>query len=103
MITVQMQWGMIGQVMSYNEYKTRKNIDGTIYGTYNLSRRIGQAIGSAAAIWILTFIGFVPGSTSQTIAALSGLKFSVLIIPAVGTFICFLAFQFLWDISDEDK
>ena len=103
MITVQMQWGMVGQVMSDNEYRTGKNIDGTIYGTFNLSRRIGQAIGSAAAIWILTAIGFVPGSTSQTIAALSGLKASVLIIPAVGVSVCFLAYQFLWNITDEDR
>ena len=103
MITVQTQWGMIGEVMDFNKYKTGKNIDGTIYGTFNLSRRVGQAIGLAGAIWILTFINFVPGSISQTPPAVSGLKASVLILPALGMFVCFLAYQFLWNITDEDR
>ena len=44
-ITVLMQWGMVGEAIDYNEYVTGKRTEGSIYGTFNLMRRIGQALG----------------------------------------------------------
>ena len=39
-----MQWGMMGEVIDYNEVVVGKRTEGSIYGTFNLTRRIGQAI-----------------------------------------------------------
>ena len=47
--TVLMQWGMMGTVIDYNEVVVGKRTEGSIYGTFNLMRRIGQAIGSSGS------------------------------------------------------
>ena len=39
--TVLMQWGMMGEVIDYNEVVVGKRTEGSIYGTFNLTRRIG--------------------------------------------------------------
>ena len=40
MVSIQMQWGLVGEAIDYNEYVTGKRTEGSIYGTFNLSRRI---------------------------------------------------------------
>ena len=45
MVSIQMQWGLVGEAIDYNEFVTGKRTEGFIYGTFNLSRRIGQTIG----------------------------------------------------------
>ena len=39
MVSIQMQWGLVGEAIDYNEYITGKRTEGSIYGTFNLSRR----------------------------------------------------------------
>ena len=50
MVSIQMQWGLVGEAIDYNELVTGKRTEGSIYGTFNLSRRIGQTIGQGFAI-----------------------------------------------------
>lgn len=50
MVSIQMQWGLVGEAIDYNEYATGKRTEGSIYGTFNLSRRIGQATGGKSAL-----------------------------------------------------
>ena len=49
--------GLVGEVIDYNEFVTGKRTEGSIYGTFNLSRRIGQTIGQGCALYGLTWIG----------------------------------------------
>ena len=49
-VSIYMQWGLVGEAIDYNEYLTGKRTEGSIYGTFNLSRRIGQTIGNSAAV-----------------------------------------------------
>ena len=57
-VSIYMQWGLVGETIDYNEYLTGKRTEGSIYGTFNLSRRIGQTIGNSAAVLMLGWIGF---------------------------------------------
>ncbi|NLI61691.1 MAG: MFS transporter, partial [Clostridiales bacterium] len=101
--TVLMQWGMMGEVIDYNEVVVGKRTEGSIYGTFNLTRRIGQAIGSSAAVALLPVIGFIPNAVSQTATALTGIKGLITFIPAICMFICWFSIKFIWNITAEDK
>ena len=61
-----MQWGLVGEAIDYNEMITGKRTEGSIYGTFNLSRRVGQTIGNSAAIFMLGVIGYNADLAVQT-------------------------------------
>lgn len=52
-VSILMQWGLVGEAIDYNELLTGKRTEGSIYGTFNLSRRIGQTVGNSAAVLAL--------------------------------------------------
>ena len=100
-ITVLMQWGMVGEAIDYNEYVTGKRTEGSIYGTFNLMRRIGQALGSSAAVALLGVIGYVPGAQAQSAGVQMGIKTLVVLTPAVFLFLCWVSLKFVWNITPE--
>ena len=100
-ITVLMQWGMVGEAIDYNEYVTGKRTEGSIYGTFNLMRRIGQALGSSAAVALLGVIGYVPGAQAQSAGVQMGIKALVVLTPAVFLFLCWVSLKFVWNITPE--
>lgn|GEM_PF-5817575 len=100
-ITVLMQWGMVGEAIDYNEYVTGKRTEGSIYGTFNLMRRIGQAIGSSAAVALLGIIGYMPGAETQTAGVQMGIKALVVLTPAVFLLLCWVSLKFVWNITPE--
>lgn len=100
-VTVLMQWGMVGEAIDYNELVTGKRTEGSIYGTFNLMRRVGQAIGSSAAVILLGFIGYVPNAAQQVAGVHSGIKILVILLPALFMVICWASFKFVWNITPE--
>ena len=96
-----MQWGLVGEAIDYNEYITGKRTEGSIYGTFNLSRRIGQTIGQGVSLYGLGWIGYVGTAETQTAGTTFGLKVLVVLIPAVFILGSWAAFKFVWNITPE--
>ena len=101
MIAIQMQWGLVGEAIDYNEYLTGKRTEGSIYGTFNLSRRAGQAIGSGFSFYALAWIGYEGTAEVQTAGAILGLKVLCVLVPAVFILGSWAAFKFVWNITPE--
>ncbi len=102
-----MQWGLLGETIDYNEYLTEKRTEGTIYGTFNMLRRIGQAIGTSAGVALLGWFGFDGTKEAlglvQSSFTLFGIKTLCLLAPALFSLGSYLAFRFLWNITPELK
>jgi len=103
MVSIQMQWGLVGEAIDYNELVTGKRTEGSIYGTFNLSRRIGQTIGQGFAIYALGWIGYNGKIEFQSDATVLGLKVLCVLIPAVFVLGSWAAFKFVWNITPEKK
>ena len=103
MVSVQMQWGLVGEAIDYNEYVTGKRTEGSIYGTFNLSRRIGQTIGQGVALYALGWIGYEGTAQVQTAATVFGMKVLCVLVPAVFILGSWAAFKFVWNINDETR
>ena len=103
MVSIQMQWGLVGEAIDYNELVTGKRTEGSIYGTFNLSRRIGQTIGQGFAIYALGWIGYNGAVEIQTASTVVGLKVLCVLIPAVFVLGSWAAFKFVWNITPEKK
>jgi len=96
-----MQWGLVGEAIDYNEYITGKRTEGSIYGTFNLSRRIGQAIGQGCAFYALAAIGYDGLAEVQTAGTVLGLKVLCVLVPAIFILGSWAAFKFVWNITPE--
>ena len=101
MVSVQMQWGLVGEAIDYNEYITGKRTEGSIYGTFNLSRRIGQTIGQGFALYALGWIGYQGTAEVQTAGTIFGLKIICVLVPALFILGSWAAFRFVWNITPE--
>ena len=102
MVSIQMQWGLVGEAIDYNEMITGKRTEGSIYGTFNLTRRIGQAVGNSAAILALKWIGYDKAEAAiQTAETITGLKVLCVLVPAIFILGSWFAFKFVWNITPE--
>ena len=101
MVSIQMQWGLVGESIDYNEYITGKRTEGSIYGTFNLSRRIGQTVGLAVSFLALDWIGYEPTMEIQTASTVFGFKILCVLVPAVFILGSWAAFKFVWNITPD--
>ncbi len=52
-------WAMMGDAIDYNEWKTGKREEGTVYSLHSFFRKLAQGIGPAVALIIMTSLGYV--------------------------------------------
>ena len=52
-------WAMMGDAIDYNEWKTGRREEGTVYALHSFFRKLAQGLGPAAALLIMTtFLGY---------------------------------------------
>ena len=98
---VSMQWGMLGDTIEYNAFLTGKRTEGSINGTFNMLRRLGQALGSSFGVAALGLIGYDALLTVQSEGTILGIKALCLLLPALFSFGSWAVFKFLWNITPE--
>jgi GPH family glycoside/pentoside/hexuronide:cation symporter len=101
MVSIQMQWGLVGEAIDYNEHLTGKRTEGSIYGTFNLARRIGQTVGLGFSFFALDWIGYNPRLDVQGGGTIFGFKILCVLAPALFILGSWAAFKFVWNITPE--
>ena len=92
---------IVGEAIDYNELLTGKRTEGSIYGTFNLSRRIGQTVGNSAAVLALGWIGYDANLAAQSAGTLTGIKALCVLVPGIFLVGSWIAFRFVWNITPE--
>ena len=104
-MSVQMQWGLVAESIDYNEYLTGKRNEGTIYGFFSLSRRIGTTIANSASVLIIAAIGYDAAAANagldQAPGTIQGIKLMVLGFPLIAALGSFSCFTFIWNINKD--
>jgi len=100
-VSIYMQWGLVGEAIDYNEMVTGKRTEGSIYGTFNLSRRVGQTVGNSFAVFMLGVIGYNAELTQQAAGTIMGIKVMCVLIPAIFILGSWAAFKFVWNVTPE--
>lgn len=106
-VSIYMQWGLVGEAIDYNEMVTGKRTEGSIYGTFNLSRRVGQTVGNSFAVFMLGVIGYnaalVDQGLPQADGTIMGIKMMCVLIPGIFILGSWAAFKFVWNITPEKR
>ena len=104
-MSVQMQWGLVAESIDYNEYLTGKRNEGTIYGFFSLSRRLGSTIANSLTVILIAAIGYDPELTNagldQAASTINGIKMMVVGFPMVAAIGSFCCFTFIWCINKD--
>lgn len=85
---------LVADVADYDFLKTGMNREGLYYGYWKMGMKIARAISIAASGWLLSAIGFVSGSQTQTQEVTEGL--ALLFGPVVGLFFILGGLLFLY-------
>jgi len=104
-MSVQMQWGLVAESIDYNEYLTGKRNEGTIYGFFSLSRRIGSTVTGSITVLLIAAIGYSAelskAGLPQAAGTITGIKLMVIGFPLLAAVLSFLSFTFIWNINKD--
>ena len=62
-------WAMMGDAIDYNEWKTGKREEGTVYSLHSFFRKLAQGVGPAVALVIMNSLGYVNNAVDASGAA----------------------------------
>ena len=102
-MSVYMQWGLVGEAIDYNEMVTGKRTEGSIYGTFNLFRRIGKTFSASLGMFLLSCFGYNAAVKHQSYITIFGIKFLSVLLPGILILGSWAAFKYLWNFSDETR
>ncbi len=94
-------WALVTDVIDDLEVQTGSRDDGTIYGVYSFSRKIGQAIAGGLSGWALGWIGYDELAAGQTQEVANGIYNLSTFFPAVIYILCGLVLLFIYPLSKE--
>jgi glucuronide carrier protein len=78
-----LMWALEADTVEYGEWKTGFRTEGSSYAVFSFTRKVGQAIGAAAAAYAIGIGGYVSGAGSQPESAVDAIKFTAGVVPAV--------------------
>lgn len=98
-----LMWALVADCIDYQEEKTGRREEGSIYATYSLFRKIAQGVGASIIALSLDLTGY-----SEKLDALSqaeGVPEKIYTmtgaLPLIGAFICLFSMHFLYNIKDK--
>lgn len=91
---------MVADSVDYQELQSGVRTDGTAYATYGLATKIGNAIGGAVGVLVLSHMGYQP-NTQQSVATQHGINLIVNLVPAILFILAAVVAYFMWDLSAE--
>ena len=102
-VSIYLQWGLVGDAIDYNERITGKRTEGSIYGTFNLSRRIGQTIATSGAMFLLELFKYDGKLEVQSDLTIMGIKILCVLLPGIFVLGSWFAFKFIWKIDKKEE
>jgi glucuronide carrier protein len=68
--------------VEYGEWKTGSRTEGATYSIFSFTRKVGQAVGAAAASYTIGLGGYVEGAADQPAGAVAAIKTAAGLVPA---------------------
>ncbi|HKM36002.1 MAG TPA: MFS transporter, partial [Lachnospiraceae bacterium] len=94
-------WAFITDVIVYQEVKTYKREDGTIYAVYSFARKLGQALAGGIGGFALTAIGYESKAVSQTKEVALNIYNISTLVPAIAYLGVALVLFFAYPLSKK--
>ncbi len=97
--TIPLLWAMMGDVADYTEWVTGRRVTGIVFSAIVFALKAGLGLGGALCGWLLSLYGYIP-NVIQSDTALTGIKLTASIYPAITFFVGVIAL-FFYSISKK--
>ncbi|WP_421733926.1 glucuronide transporter [Cellulomonas sp.] len=77
-----LMWALEADTVEYGEWRTGVRTEGTTYAVFSFTRKVGQAVGGAAAAYGLGFVGYIAQQDVQSQATQDGIRHIAGFVPA---------------------
>ncbi|GIG20438.1 glucuronide transporter [Cellulomonas chitinilytica] len=77
-----LMWALEADTVEYGEWRTGVRTEGTTYAVFSFTRKVGQAVGGAAAAFGLGIVGYVAHQDVQSQATQDGIRYIAGFVPA---------------------
>ena len=91
--TIPLLWAMMADVADFSEWKNRRRATAVIFSAIIFGLKAGLGIGGAIGGYLLAAYGYVP-NVAQTERALTGIRLTASIYPAIAFGLCALCLYF---------
>lgn len=95
-------WAMVADCIDYQEIKTGRREEGSIYATYSLFRKLAQGIGSGLVALALGFTGYNAEVAVQAPEVAENIRFMTGVLPFIGSVLVFISMLLMYNIREED-
>jgi glucuronide carrier protein len=96
-----LMWALEADTVEYGEWKTGVRTEGTTYALFSFTRKMGQALGGAAAAYTIGLGGYIAGKgVVQTESAKNAVKVAAGVVPA-GFILLALVVMFFYPLTEK--
>jgi len=96
-------WAMMGDAIDYNEWKTGKREEGTVYALHSFFRKLAQGIGPAIVIAIMVALGYIgENEGNQTIEVATRMRYLVPATYAFSAIMQFVGLSLIYNLGKKN-
>lgn len=95
-------WALIADAVDYQAYLTRQRNDGLVYSTVTFVVFLVASLATSFIAVIIDTLGYDPTlQANQTVQVAEALRLTAGLLPAIGCFLVFLIYRFVYNMTDE--
>ena len=96
-------WAMMGDAIDYNEWKTGKREEGTVYALHSFFRKLAQGVGPALAVAIMVALGYVGANEgNQTVEVANRMRYLVPALYLVSAVMQFVGLSLVYNLDKKN-
>lgn len=98
-----LMWALVADCIDYQERRTGRREESSIYATYSLFRKIAQGVGAAVVSWAIGMTGYNQklGALEQAAGVPEKIYFVTAFLPFIGALISLISMHFLYNLDDN--
>ena len=96
-------WALMADAIDYNEWKTGKREEGTVYSLHSFFRKLAQGIGPSIVLLLMGAMGYVSklGTEGQSLATAHNMCWLVCGLYLFSAVLMFVSLQFIYNIDKK--
>jgi glucuronide carrier protein len=95
-----LMFALEADTVEYGEWKTGFRTEGLTYALFSFTRKLGQAVGGAAAAYTIGLGGYIAGAKAQSEGAIDAIRLAAGLIPTVFIIIA-VAIMAIYPLTEE--
>lgn len=100
-----LMWALVADCIDYQEEKSGRREEGSIYATYSLFRKIAQGIGASTVSLVIGLTGYNENlpALQQASGVPERLYFVTGLLPFIGSILCVVSMHFLYNLKENQQ